>query len=73
MLDNNGFKYKAILTQNRNHAIKITSANIVKGYRNIIVVGGDGTLNEVVNGIFDQDACEPGDISIGMKSNTCHL
>ena len=66
MLDNNGFKYKAILTQNRNHAINITSANIVKGYRNIIVVGGDGTLNEVVNGIFDQDACEPGDIAIGM-------
>jgi YegS/Rv2252/BmrU family lipid kinase len=66
MLDKNGFKYKAVFTQNRNHAINITSAGIADGYRNIIVVGGDGTLNEVVNGILYQSACEPGDISIGM-------
>lgn len=35
-------------------ATKITSAAIAEGYRKFIVVGGDGTLNEVANGILSQ-------------------
>jgi YegS/Rv2252/BmrU family lipid kinase len=31
-----------------------------------MVVGGDGTLNEVVNGIFIQNICNPNDITIGV-------
>ncbi len=53
-------------TQNRNHAISITSSAIEEGYRDIIVVGGDGTLNEVVNGVFRQNVCAPTDVAIGM-------
>jgi YegS/Rv2252/BmrU family lipid kinase len=30
------------------------------------VVGGDGTLNEVVNGMFRQDSCPTTDITLGM-------
>jgi YegS/Rv2252/BmrU family lipid kinase len=37
-----------------------------EGYRKIISVGGDGTLNEVINGIFSQSYCSPGDITVGM-------
>ena len=36
------------------------------GFRNIISVGGDGTLNEVVNGIFSQDICSPGEFTLGL-------
>ena len=47
-------KFDFIFTTHKEHAIALTSKYIKKGYRNFIIVGGDGTLNEVVNGIFFQ-------------------
>lgn len=61
-----GFSYKAVFTKGREHAISLTSAMIGEGYRKIIVVGGDGTLNEVVNGIFFQQYCSPDELVVGM-------
>lgn len=65
-LRSKGFIFKAVFTQNRSHAIDLTASMIREGYRKIIVVGGDGTLNEVVNGIFQQDACLPNDVLVGL-------
>lgn len=39
-------------TARKGHAIEIATEAIAGGYRNICVVGGDGTLNEVLNGLF---------------------
>ena len=58
--------FKHVFTENRNHAIKLTIEHIKKGFRNFIVVGGDGTLNEVVNGIFQQKEIPSTEIKIGM-------
>ncbi|MCA9508719.1 MAG: YegS/Rv2252/BmrU family lipid kinase [Myxococcales bacterium] len=37
------------------HAISLTKEALKNGSERIVVVGGDGTLNEVVNGFFDQN------------------
>lgn len=66
LLDKAGLIYEYIFTENRGHAIQLVCENIEKGYRNIAVVGGDGTLNEALNGIFEQKACDPLEISLGM-------
>jgi YegS/Rv2252/BmrU family lipid kinase len=60
------FNFLPLSTQHRDHAIHMAQEYINKGFRNIIVVGGDGTLNEVVNGIFRQNACPTTDIKLGM-------
>ncbi|MFA5103993.1 MAG: diacylglycerol kinase family protein [Candidatus Margulisiibacteriota bacterium] len=41
------------LTSYRMEASRITSRAIKEGYKRIIAVGGDGTLNEVLNGFWD--------------------
>ncbi|MBN2262319.1 MAG: acylglycerol kinase family protein, partial [Prolixibacteraceae bacterium] len=49
-LKKQGFSFDTSKTKHRNHAIQIVQEKIARGYRNIIVIGGDGTLHEVVNG-----------------------
>ena len=44
----------AVFTERKYHAIELAVEAVKKGYRNIIVVGGDGTIHEVVNGLFIQ-------------------
>lgn len=66
LLDEHGFEYDFVFTQNRKHAIDLTSSSIEQGYRRFIVVGGDGTLNEVVNGIFNQQSCRSEEMVLGM-------
>jgi YegS/Rv2252/BmrU family lipid kinase len=61
-----GIQYSNVFTEHRNHAVFLTRKFIENGYRNIIVVGGDGTLNEVVNGIFTQDHIPTKEITLAM-------
>ncbi|MFO8021020.1 MAG: acylglycerol kinase family protein, partial [Perlabentimonas sp.] len=58
--------YTHVLTERKFHAVELTVSAINKGYRKIISVGGDGTLNEIVNGLFIQKKVEPTDVTIGV-------
>jgi YegS/Rv2252/BmrU family lipid kinase len=59
-------KFKAVFTLYPRHAIEIATSHIDDGYKNLIVVGGDGTMNEVINGIFRQGRYPTTEISVGM-------
>jgi diacylglycerol kinase (ATP) len=48
-----GFTIQEHQTSGRQDATRITQDLLKAGAREIVVVGGDGTLNEVVNGFFD--------------------
>jgi len=61
-----GIDFVSEFTARRNHAMELTEQYIRRGFKRIIVVGGDGTMNEVVNGIFRQDRFDPRDILTGM-------
>ena len=52
LLETNGFDFQFAITQYQRHAIELVQDALESGYRNFISVGGDGTLNEVINGIF---------------------
>jgi YegS/Rv2252/BmrU family lipid kinase len=66
LLHEAGIKFKAVFTEAQRHAIDISVSHIENGYKKLIVVGGDGTMNEVVNGIFIQKRFPTSDISLGM-------
>lgn len=44
-------EYHSVFTQGVGHATELAKAAIKEGFKKIFVVGGDGTLNEVINGI----------------------
>ncbi|HKK41704.1 MAG TPA: diacylglycerol kinase family protein [Bacteroidales bacterium] len=52
------------ITESKGHAISYAKEGIAEGYRNLVAVGGDGTLNEVVNGIFLNNVCPATDITL---------
>lgn len=54
------------LTERRGHAISLTKEAITQGFRKFLIVGGDGTLNEVVNGIFTQECCPTNEAVVGI-------
>ncbi|MBN1950088.1 MAG: diacylglycerol kinase family lipid kinase [Bacteroidales bacterium] len=66
LLEKYGIPYRPVFTCNRHNAILITRRGVEDGYRKIIAVGGDGTMNEVVNGCFRQKACPTIDLKIAM-------
>ena len=58
--------YQVHFTEARHHAIQLTINGIEQGFRKIIVVGGDGTMNEAVNGCFMQTVCPTTDITLSI-------
>jgi diacylglycerol kinase family enzyme len=45
-------KVDLVETQRRNHAIELGARAVAEAYDVVVVLGGDGTVNEVVNGIL---------------------
>ncbi|MFA5973577.1 MAG: diacylglycerol kinase family protein [Lentimicrobiaceae bacterium] len=66
LLTDAGIRFVNVFTEHRDHAVILTRKYVENGYRNIIVVGGDGTLNEVVNGIFTQAHVPTDKITLAM-------
>ena len=54
-LNNNNIRYHASITEYKNHATELISAAVSSGQHRIGIFSGDGTLNEVLQGIFLND------------------
>jgi YegS/Rv2252/BmrU family lipid kinase len=66
ILKRSGINYKELFTERKGHAIELSKEGIEAGYRKFLCVGGDGTLNEIVNGVFDHDLCSTKDVTLGL-------
>lgn len=59
-----GLAFEHDLTEAPEHAIELAKSAARKGYELVVSVGGDGTLNEVVNGLYDAGSL--GDVRLGI-------
>jgi YegS/Rv2252/BmrU family lipid kinase len=66
LLKSHGVSTEVRFTERKRHAIEITAQGISEGFRNIIAVGGDGTMNEVVNGVLIQETVPSNQITLAM-------
>lgn len=54
------------LSKYKKNEIEIVNKAIKNGYKNFIVVGGDGTLHQTINGIMNQDYIDSSKIKLGI-------
>jgi YegS/Rv2252/BmrU family lipid kinase len=66
LLKTEGIPYSVKFTERKGHAIQLSEEAISAGFRKIITIGGDGTLNEVVNGVFLNNICPTTDITLAL-------
>jgi len=64
ILNQLGLDYDIILTEYPGHAIQLAKDAGSNGYQTVVAVGGDGTANEVINGLM-QDV-EAGNLSANL-------
>lgn len=62
----NGFRLHLHETSHVGDATDIARRIVAEGVRDIAVVGGDGTLNEVVNGILEEDEVATADVVLSL-------
>ncbi|MFI3259609.1 MAG: diacylglycerol kinase family lipid kinase [Rikenellaceae bacterium] len=66
LLHDEGIICEPHFTEHKFHAVELTVRAVNEGYRKIIVLGGDGTLHEVVNGLFIQTKVDPKGVLLGV-------
>lgn len=66
LLDKHELPYEYIFTTSKGHAIELVKSAITEGYRRFVAIGGDGTINEVVNGLFMQQEIAYDELSFGV-------
>ena len=60
------FNFEYTFTQYANHSVELVHQAIDKGIRNLISVGGDGTLHNIINGIMTQNKVPSNIINVGV-------
>jgi diacylglycerol kinase (ATP) len=61
-----GIQFDFKVTEYAGHAITIAKHLAELNYVNFLVVGGDGTISEVINGIFSAEIADTSKIKIGL-------
>jgi len=65
-MNRNGIDFSCVFTEHKYHGVELAVKAIDDGYRKIVAIGGDGTINEIVNGLFIQQKVKPRDVSLAV-------
>jgi YegS/Rv2252/BmrU family lipid kinase len=76
LLSNTGLPFDYEFIQASGQGIELSREAVEKGYNLVIAVGGDGTVNEVANGLIDENGkCRAilGIIAAGTQNDIAHM
>ncbi len=60
------FEFETVFTEKPLHETQLAREGVLRGYDRIICVGGDGTLNGVLNGLFHQGRLLRQEVALGV-------
>jgi diacylglycerol kinase (ATP) len=64
LLKSMGLHFEHDITEAPGHAIELAKSAVSKGYKLVVSVGGDGTINEIVNGLYATGVMK--DVELGI-------
>jgi diacylglycerol kinase (ATP) len=65
-LDARKLEYRLCCTQYAGHAIEIARSFVEDGIDRLVVIGGDGTVSEVVNGVFTAEGIDTSKVRLAL-------
>jgi len=66
LLQTQGLEFDHVFTERPGHATELARQAVAEGCTLIVAVGGEGTLNEVVNGLVSPAGTVPPDVVLGI-------
>ncbi|MBO9370802.1 MAG: diacylglycerol kinase family lipid kinase [Chloroflexi bacterium] len=66
LLREHGLSFDLVRTERPWHAAELARQAVVSGYRTVVAVGGDGTSNEVLNGLMATREAGEGEAAMGV-------
>ena len=66
LIRDNDIPYELVFSQHKHHVTELTVSAVRDGYRHIMVIGGDGPMHEVVNGLFIQQEVPTNEITMAV-------
>lgn len=66
LLKAKSIEFIASITDHAYHAIELAREAVLSGFRKLLVVGGDGAVHEVLNGLYSQSEVSPSEVTVGL-------
>ena len=66
LLKSKSIEFIASITDHAYHAIELAREAVLSGFRKLLVVGGDGAVHEVLNGLYSQTEVSPSEVTVGL-------
>ncbi|MBQ6958308.1 MAG: diacylglycerol kinase family lipid kinase [Bacteroidales bacterium] len=66
LLKAKSIEFSERITDHAYHAIELAREAVLSGFRKLLVIGGDGAIHEVLNGLYSQQEVPPSEVTLGL-------
>lgn len=66
LLKAKSIEFSERITDHAYHAIELAREAVLAGFRKLLVIGGDGAIHEVLNGLYSQQEVPPSEVTLAL-------